>query len=301
MESRIADTINTDVLNVEFTGMTYDGDELAYSTSGMSGQFGSRMQGQFGGQMMGGPGNAGESFDFESAMESVSDVTSYSIPGLVIEVTDNQIVGTLDNANIYAEATKYSTVISVKVDDVAHRTAVIEALNDAGYAYQYVSDLDVFSQLETTLEAVSNYFLVGFIFFTAAFIMFTMSKYVSEGVKEIGIYRAIGMKKGTVVILFLTQSILYVLIGYAIGLGLGFGLNLLVSIPVNTWFKSFLESTVSESFSVVNTVDSSIFLCVNWYSILIYTGILVLITFVVSIFPSRRAAGISPVEAIKSE
>ena len=128
-----------------------------------------------------------------------------------------------------------------------------------------------------------------------------MSKLVSESTKEIGIFRAIGVKKNSISTMFIIQSVLYVGIGYILGILLGVILNLGVSGVINSWFKTFIDSTVSKSFSVVQTVDSSIFLSISWRSIGFYSILLLVISLVVSFFPARSAASVSPVEAINNE
>jgi putative ABC transport system permease protein len=128
-----------------------------------------------------------------------------------------------------------------------------------------------------------------------------MGKLVSESTREIGIFRAIGMRKKDILTMFISQSILYVFIGYLSGLILGIGLNFLSSTFVSSWFDSFINETVSQTFNVVNTLDENIFTNINWTSILIYSILLFIISLVVSIIPSMSASKISPVEAIKNE
>jgi putative ABC transport system permease protein len=125
-----------------------------------------------------------------------------------------------------------------------------------------------------------------------------MGKLVSESTKEIGIFRAIGMRKRDILIMFITQAFLYTAIGYSIGILLGVSLNYIISAMVASWFESFINETVSQSFNVINTVESSLFMNINWVSILVYSVLLFIISFVASIIPSMNASKISPVEAI---
>lgn len=109
------------------------------------------------------------------------------------------------------------------------------------------------------------------------------------------------MDKNTISLLFLTQSILYVFIGYASGLILGMALNFLISPLIASWFDDFVNNTISQTFNVVNIVENSLFSNINWESISMYSILLLIISLLVSVIPSRKAASISPVEAIKSE
>lgn len=301
MESYISNEINarvddipTDVLNSDFLGLTYDGEEVSSGGSSMFGQM-IRRAGEMCGEMGARPSGDGEAPD-------MSSFNGYTIPGLVIEVDDeNEVVGAIEDSSIYSSSTKYGDSISVVVDSVTDRDSVVEALNDAGYAYQDVSDLEVFDKLEDTLNTISNGFLISFIVLVASIVVLTMSKLVSESVREIGIFRAIGMRKGSVLMMFVSQSILYVAIGCILGIVLGSVLNFGISGLINSWFSTFINDTVSETFNVVNSVDSSVFLGINWISIGIYSLLLFIISLVVSIIPSMNASNISPVEAIKGE
>lgn len=297
INARVVDEIPTDVLNSDFMGLTYNGDELTSTGfGGVISQIGGRFE-----QRIGQPGERPQGEENISAQDiSFSAIT---IPGLVIDIDsdDNSVTGTLDDPDIYSTATKYSDTISVVLESITYRTEVIKALNKAGYAYQDLGDLDVFENLESTLETVSNIFLISFIVLVAAIIVLTMGKLVSESTREIGIFRAIGMRQKDILIMFVSQSVLYVLIGYIVGLLLGIGINFIASGIVSSWFDSFVNNTVSQSFNVVNTIDSSIFTNINWTSILIYTLLLFIISLVISIIPSMSASKISPVEAIKNE
>lgn len=297
IDARVVDEIPTDVLNADFMGLTYNGDELSSgSFGGMMSQIGGRFE-----DRMGQPGKRPDDTNTVTAQ----DVTfsAITIPGLVIDINsdDNSVNGTLDDSNIYSSATKYADSINVLLRDITYRSDVIKALNKAGYAYQDLGDLDVFENLESTLSTISNVFLISFIVLVASIVILTMGKLVSESTREIGIFRAIGMRKKDIALMFISQSFLNVFIGYGVGLILGIGLNLLSATLVSSWFDSFINNTVSQSFNVVNTVENSTFIHINWISILIYTALLFIISLVVSIIPSMNASKISPVEAIKNE
>ncbi|KKR06009.1 MAG: hypothetical protein UT34_C0001G0049 [candidate division WS6 bacterium GW2011_GWF2_39_15] len=293
INARVSADLPNDILSSDFSGLTYNGDEISQGFGGFVGQLGKRLETNI---QIGGP-RAGGSVSF-----SPDGIQTYAIPGLIIETNDsNEVVGEVNDTDIYEKANKYGDVLSLVVEDINKRAEVITALNRAGYAYQDLGDLEVFEKLEGNLGAISNGLLVSFVVLLIATIVFTMSKFVSESTKEIGIFRAIGMKSSTVLTLFILQSFLYVSIGYLSGIGLGIGLNFVASSAVAAWFKSFIDQTVSQSFDVIRIADSSIFLAINWQSILLYTVILFVLTIFVSLIPSFTASKISPVEAMKNE
>ncbi len=288
IEARIVNDIPVELLSTDFMGLTYNGDELVYGTGGMLSQIG----GRFGGGMgLGGNQQAPGGMNF----------SAYNIPGLVIDIEDDQVLGTLDDADIYSISNKYAEGISIVTNSVMDRSDVVQSLNKMGYAYQDLGDLEVFENLENTLERISNLFLTSFIILVSAIVVMTMGKLVSESTREIGIFRAIGMKQEGILKLFIFQAFLLVSIAYLVGIGLGIVLNFASARIVSGWFDSFVEETVSQSFNVVNTVEVSLFNNINLNSILMYTILLFGISLIISIIPSVSASRISPVEAIKSE
>jgi len=289
-----SEDIDTDVLNADFTGLTYDGYELSSTGRGMMNQ----MMGRMGGDMeMSAPD---DSSDEEERTFSVSD--SISIPGLVIEIDDDDnVVGIYTDADVYSKAERYSTTLTVKINDVSNRDQVIEDINDAGYAVQDTSNMGVFGELQNTLSAVSTGLIIGFIVLVAGVVILTMSKMVSESTKEIGIFRAIGMKKKDISFMFILQAVMYVFIGYVIGVLLGILINMGISGLISSWFSNFVDSTISQTYGVVQTIDSSVFLSINWSAIGMYSALLLVISLLVSFLPARSAASVSPVVAINNE
>jgi ABC-type antimicrobial peptide transport system permease subunit len=297
IDARVVDEIPSDVLNADFMGLTYNGDELSSgSTSGMMAQIGGRFKGQMQNQIKEQIGKPSEDIKIDMSFSGIT------IPGLVIDIDDdNKVTGTLDDPYIYSTANKYADSMNIILTSITKRSDVIKALNKAGYAYQDLGDLDVFENLESTLETVSNVFLISFIVLVAAIVVLTMGKLISESTKEIGIFRAIGMRKEDILTMFISQSLLYVIIGYVVGITIGIALNFVSSAIVYTWFNSFVDNTISQTFSVVSEVDGSIFRGINWFSIATYSVLLFIISLIVSIIPSLSASKISPVEAIKNE
>jgi ABC-type antimicrobial peptide transport system permease subunit len=303
INSRNGTAIPTTVLNSTFTGVTYDGVEVKTSSNGMMGQVMRRFESSSsigninnGGTPPERPTEGGLGFGGEFGS------TGYYIPGLVIQVdSSNNVTGAASDSDVYTTSTKYGDYLDVVIDNVVNRTAIIEAINDAGYAYQDTDDVAVFDKLQSTLSTVSSVFMISFIVLVSALVAFTMSKFISESIREIGIFRAIGMRKDSVLVMFISQSLLYVLIGYVAGIGLGIALNFVAGYFVSGWFNTFLTETVAKTFNVVNTVDASIFSGINFTSIWIYTALLIGISSIISIITSLSASKVSPVEAIKNE
>ncbi len=283
--------IDTDLLNSTFLGATYDLTELVSSGSNFG--FGRGRDISPGGspnQMFGG--------------EEETSTESYEIPGLIIELSEDgseEVIGIYEDTSVFEESVKTGNVINIKINSIYDRAQVVEDLNDLGYAYQDVNDLEVFSNIQNTLDKISVGVIIAFIVLTIAVIILTMSKFVSDSTKEIGIFRAVGFTKKNILTIFLTQSLLYTAVGYIIGVIIGFLGNILASSFVANWFDNLISSTIEETFNVVNAVDHSIFTTFDIDSLAILSAILVIITIVISFIPAIKASNVSPVEAIKNE
>lgn len=299
IDARTAAELSVDLLNSQFQGMTYDGVELK-----SNGFF------EFGGGgkavMIARPIGGGT---FNSNGDD--EVEQYSIPGLVVSAErseDNsnpfiqsEATGELKDAEVFTKATKLGGTMMVKLDSQEVRGSVVKLLNDKGYAYQDNSKSEVYDELATTLRGITVIFTIAFVGISITVVMFTMSKFVTESKREIGIYRALGATRGLILRMFLFQAVLYGLIGYVLGLALGAGLNLLLATPAYNWFTSFIDRTIGETLNVVNQVDMSVFRQFDVQAIGIFSVILLLVLVFIALIPARQAANLSPVKAIKGE
>lgn len=306
LDARTDIELDIDLLNSTFVGLTFDGLELRNSGIGGVGSF--RM-----GNVRPGMG-AGAAMAAGSASDSGE---SYTIPGLVIttERTEGDTdafqqrvfgstadaTGISTHADVFADAVHSSDTILIRVDDITHRARVVTALNDAGYAYQDFNDLQVFAELQSTLDTVTTIVTASFVILTAIIIILTMGKFVSDSRKEIGVYRALGATRGNIRQLFMSQAILYTMVGYIIGAVIGGGLVLVLAKPVQLWFDSFIDNTIQETFAVVHRSSTGVFTGINWEMFGVYSLLLIVIAITVSIIPATRASRVSPVQAIKND
>lgn len=301
IDARRDTTAPVDELNAIYNGLTFDGTELEtdlFSQILRNSRFGAQGNAVFReGERPGGPQ------ELDSVQVEFEDTESYDIPGLVVKIDADteEVTGLYKYANAYTKSIKSSTSILVKIDDVANRDDVVTELNTIGYSYQDFSNLALFGSIDQTLQTVTVALAVAFIAISIGVIVLTMSKFVSDSKKEIGIFRAMGMTKGSIRLLFTSQALIYTIIAYAVGLGLGVVLTFGLSGTIASWFDSIISSTLAEGFEVVQTVDSSMFQQISVEPLAVYTIILLIITIIISLIPANRAAQISPVEAIRSE
>ncbi len=106
-------------------------------------------------------------------------------------------------------------------------------------------------------------------------IMNIMYVTVTERIKEIGIRRAIGARKSDILYQFLVESIILSLFGGLLGLGLAF----LIVLFIQKFFPAYIDLQ----------------------TIVIALGVSTLIGVVFGVFPAKKAADLSPIDAIRYE
>lgn len=100
---------------------------------------------------------------------------------------------------------------------------------------------------------------------------------VTERTREIGIRKALGAKTGSILLQFLTESVLICLIGGLLGMVLGFILSAIVSAIMHITFS------------------------VKLYSILISVGFSSAIGIFFGLYPAKKAAQMHPIDALRKE
>jgi len=146
----------------------------------------------------------------------------------------------------------------------------------------------LYTQIVETMFAVIAlvFFLLG-----SAIIINTTLMVIHERTQEIGTLTALGATESTVVRVFFLESLLISIIGAFVGVGLGTG--------VAAWFSvvGMDFSTMMEGISVV--FSPVIYPQITWHSTLETLGYGVLVGSAMSYFSSRRAARVSPTQALR--
>jgi lipoprotein-releasing system permease protein len=183
--------------------------------------------------------------------------------------------------------------IAVRVDDPDRAPEIGERLEKRlGYPYRSLDwqtqNASLFSALQ--LEKLAMGLIIFFIMVVAAFnIVGTLTMVVADKTREIGILRAMGLTSPAVARVFLLQGAVIGCIGTAIGLATGLTVAYVVDksgwIRINpaVYFIDHLPVHVEASDALVVVVAS--------------LAIAVLAT----VYPSRAAAGLTPVDAIRHE
>ena len=204
---------------------------------------------------------------------------------------DDQILIPITSMQTFLSGGQYVGTIAVEAQDQNSMTSVqlaittlllsrhrIASSNAADFTVLNQSDLvstassitDTFTALLASIAGIS--LLVGGIG-----IMNMMLTTVTERTREIGLRQAIGAEKQEVVIQFLGESILLTVMGGTIGIVLG-----------------YLSS-------VIITATTGTATSVSLFSVGLAFGVSAVIGLVFGFYPARRAAGLNPIEALRSD
>ena len=175
-------------------------------------------------------------------------------------------------------------------DRVAARISAL--LKDPSLAVTPWTQIGDYGRLIRLEEKIFNVLFVIVLFLGAFIITNIMTMVVLERRKEIGILKSMGFANGEVLVLFLWEGVFLGIWGSVIGGGLGFGLEVLFHFK-GIDFSSYMQT-------LEYPLDSVLYWTVN---VPIAVGIVLLgciMSGLVSIIPSLRAARMNAVDAIKS-
>lgn len=183
--------------------------------------------------------------------------------------------------------------IGVRTVDPARATPIAADMQERlGYPYQVQSWVErnqaLFSALQ--LEKIALGLIVFLIVVVAAFnIVSTLVMVVADRTKEIGILRTMGMSQKAILRIFVIQGLWIGVIGTTVGAALGVGASWaidrfeLIKIPGEVYFVEHLPATL-------DPVDIGLIVVAS-----------ILVSFLATIYPSRQASRLEPVDAIRHE
>jgi putative ABC transport system permease protein len=220
------------------------------------------------------------------------DTQSYTVLGIMNKIGGGGFGGPdLDSftyipfktASVFNPDKKFLAMIVIPEADVT--TEISKRLIDAQMLKRYKADeysivelaeiqqavTDIFGMLNIALAGVAAISLVV----GGIGIMNIMYVTVSERVKEIGIRRALGARQGDILAQFLVEAIILSVFGGLLGILLAW----LIVLGVQTIFPAYI----------------------NIESVILALGVSSGIGIVFGVFPARKAARLSPIEAIRYE
>ena len=197
-----------------------------------------------------------------------------------LTTAQKQIFGR-DNLSSIAVEAKSKEVMVQAQDQIGYLLLSQHKLNtpaDADFTIMSQSDLlNTVSQVTGTLTALLGGIAAISLLVGGIGIMNIMLVTVTERTREIGLRKALGAKKKTIIYQFLIESILLTFTGGIFGMIFGIVASLLISKIMN------IASAISLS---------SIFLAI---------GVSSLIGIIFGLYPARKAANLQPIEALRYE
>jgi putative ABC transport system permease protein len=180
------------------------------------------------------------------------------------------------------------TRIDIGLTDEATAAQVSERLEatllDAPYVLSSPQDLAASMRASTGDFAATTGLIAAIALFAGAFLIFnTLSMTVVERMRELGLLRAAGATRGQITTFILAQALVIAAIGSIVGVVLGS----LLAAGMSVWVRTI--GAVPLGPPVLTAAD-----------VLAAVAIGLVVTVAAAIEPARRAASISPVEALKS-
>jgi putative ABC transport system permease protein len=154
------------------------------------------------------------------------------------------------------------------------------------------------TELQTTYSFMEiadvTYTIMALFFFVlgSSVIVNTTMMVIYERTREIGTLSAMGMEGGQLVRMFFLEAAMIAAAGAAIGVLLGIG----ITVPLSAWGLDFSASMQGVDMEISNVLYPRLNLRSTVF-VFVYS---VAVAAVASLFPSRRAARVSPAEALRS-
>jgi putative ABC transport system permease protein len=209
---------------------------------------------------------------------------SFDAPGLYLSEADAGRVNAYVNDGLPSGGRLPTAIVrgdgSVAPDELKRR------LEAGGYVARTSKDLQSFlNQIIQVLQVIILVF--GFITLVASFFGVVNTQYISvlERTREIGLMKALGMRRGTVSWLFIIEAAWIGFIGALLGS--------LAAIAVGTALNPFISKQV-------NFGDESL-LIFDPLQVGALVGFLMLVTAIAGLLPARKAARLDPIEALRTE
>ena len=188
------------------------------------------------------------------------------------------------------EASNYSA-LKIKVDqaDKDVITGVRQQIESLGCATEYVGDtVNEISQVFVLFRVILGIFGLIALIVAALGTFNTLTISLLERIREVGLFKALGMRNRDVYKLFLTESLLIGIFGGILGLGLGGVLGHVV----NFIFSTMAKRSGAESIQLFIT---------PWLFAIGVAFFSIIIGFLTGWYPSKRAVKIDPLDALRYE
>jgi len=194
----------------------------------------------------------------------------------------------LSTVQDFLDVSNVVTTILVRGNDREQAQAISEKIDTFGYPASGWKETNPEIIQTLKLENTSNAITLGLIIIIASFgIVSTLFMVVMEKTKEIGMLMAMGVRRRSIMMIFIIESSILGLLGAVVGVTLG----MLLSLYMGSYDYGFeVMAGISSIPFVVRIQDAVI--------IVLFTF---LINLIAGIYPASRASKLKPVEAIGRE
>ncbi len=183
--------------------------------------------------------------------------------------------------------------LTVVADDAAKAESLAQTYKDKGFSVTTAKDqLNLFTGIVKVLVAILSSFGIIALAVGALNVINTMFMAVTERTREIGILRALGASRSTILNLFLAESAMIALLGGLLGVLFGW----LVSLGVN----GYIQSRIVEANLTSLGIPTSVF-DYSFTLILGVLGFIVLIGLLAGLVPAIRASRLKVVDSLRYE
>lgn len=162
-----------------------------------------------------------------------------------------------------------------------------------GVRYRLYTLNDVLEQVQQIVDLLNNASLVILLvlfFIIMVGITNTFRMIMIERVKEIGTIRALGMQRPDVLVLFLLEAFFLALFGALLGLGLA-GVTMVILSQINLGLDSPIYILLKNGYLTF---------VLTFWQVVVNFGVVIGLTLVAAYIPSRKAALMPPVDALRA-
>ena len=183
---------------------------------------------------------------------------------------------------------KYSS-LKLKVDNKDEVAAIRKQIENIGFSTEYVGDtVDQISQVFSLFRVILVAFGMIALIVAALGTFNTLTISLLERIREIGLFKALGMRNRDVYKLFLAESLIIGILGGMLGVILGYSLGCGINLILTTMA------------SKANAESIKVFVA-PWFVTAIIAVFSVIVGFLTGWYPSRRAVKIDPLDALRYE
>jgi len=186
------------------------------------------------------------------------------------------------------DGTKFSS-LKVKIDKQENVEILRKQIENIGFSTEYVGDtINEISQVFSMFRGILAAFGLIALIVAALGTFNTLTISLLERIKEVGLFKALGMRNRDVYKLFLAESLIIGIsggvLGMVVGICLGEGINAILSFLAVQSGAEKLEIFITP-----------------WFFSLGVAGFSILVGFITGWYPSRRAVKIDPLDALRFE